>query len=63
MKKTASDSKNRQRQIRTDDALEMRIGRYREKLEKSTGLEVSFSQVVRTLIEKGLTLVEKGGAG
>lgn len=44
----------RQQQIRMDDALKDRILTYQQKVEKDTGLEVSFSSAVRSLIEKGL---------
>jgi hypothetical protein len=53
MKKTMNGSKS-QNQIRMDDALRQRIRKYQQKLEKATGLEVSFSSTVRLLIEKGL---------
>ena len=44
----------RQQQIRMDDALKDRIRKYQQKVERDTGLEVSFSSAVRSLIEKGL---------
>jgi predicted DNA-binding protein len=43
--------------IRMDDKLKTRINKYREQVQKSTGLEVGFSSVMRALIEKGLEAV------
>lgn len=44
----------RQQQIRMDDDLKARIRDYQQKVQKETGLEVNFSTIVRTLIEKAL---------
>jgi transposase len=44
----------RQQQIRMDDALKARIRGYQQQVHRDTGLEVSFSSAVRSLIEKGL---------
>lgn len=44
----------RQQQIRMDDHLKSRIRKYQEKVQVETGLEVNFSTIVRTLIEKTL---------
>jgi hypothetical protein len=53
-KNSSSSSKKQQNQIRMDDELKDRIRKYQQKVMKSTGLEVSFSSAVRSLIEKGL---------
>ena len=57
-KKTSSSDKSssgkRQHQIRMDDGLKDRIRKYQQRVERDTGLEVSFSSAVRSLIEKGL---------
>ena len=37
-----------------DEALKSRIRKYQEDMKKETGLEVTFSSAVRSLIEKGL---------
>lgn len=57
MKKTNGSNKS-QNQIRMDDALKARIGKYREKLKEKSDLEVSFSSAARSLIEKGLEAVK-----
>jgi len=44
----------KQNQIRMSDVLKARINKYRLKLEKDTGLTVSFSSAVRSLTEKML---------
>jgi transposase len=57
MKKNGTQSKKsskHQQQIRMDDDLKSRIRKYQERVEKSTGLEIGFSSVVRVLIEAGL---------
>ena len=57
MKKKPSDDRpngKRQHQIRMDDGLKVRIRKYQQRVECVTGLEVSFSSAVRSLIEKGL---------
>ena len=43
------------RMLRMPKDLEDRIQKYRERFRKKTGVEISWSVAVRTLIEKGLT--------
>ena len=47
-----------QQQVRMDDDLKARIRKYQQQVGKDTGLEVSFSSAVRSLIEKGLEAVQ-----
>ena len=53
-----SHSNKSQNAIRMDDELKDRIHQYQQQLEKSAGLEVSFSSAARSLIEKGLEKVK-----
>lgn len=46
--------RRRQQQIRMEDDLKSRIHKYQEEESKRVGYEVTFSAVVRKLIEKGL---------
>jgi hypothetical protein len=54
MKKTTTNGNKSQNQIRMDDELKARIKKCQEKLEKDTGLEVSFSSTTRMLIVEAL---------
>jgi hypothetical protein len=56
-KKTAQHVKQ-QHQIRMDDALKKRIMKYQERVQRDTGIAVSFSSVVRLLLDKGLEGVQ-----
>jgi len=58
-KKTTNGSNKSQNQIRMDDELKARVGKYQQYLLKTTSLEVSFSAAVRALLEDGLTRFEK----
>lgn len=46
--------RRRQQQIRMEDDLKARIHKYQEEESERVGYEVTFSAVVRKLIEKGL---------
>jgi hypothetical protein len=58
-KKTSNGSNKSQNQIRMDDELKERIGKYQQYLLKTTSLEVSFSASVRSLLDDALTRFEK----
>jgi hypothetical protein len=49
-----SQPRKRQHQIRMDDAFKARIHEYQKSESERVGYEVTFSAVVRKLIEKGL---------
>lgn len=53
-KPTNGGAAKHQQGVRMDEELEARIRKYQELVQKKTGLEVSFSSAVRSLIERGL---------
>jgi hypothetical protein len=53
-KSPPSGAGKRQHQIRMDDVFRGRIRKYQEKLVKATGMDVTLSDAMRSLIEKSL---------
>lgn len=54
MTRSNGTPRKKQQQIRMDEKLKARIRVHQEKLRKQTGVAISFSAAVRSLIEKGL---------
>ena len=58
MRKKTDGSNKSQNQVRMDEDLKARIRKYQQQIEKTTGLEISFSSAIRSLTEKGLEAVK-----
>ena len=54
MKRTNGSERTKQNQIRMTDDLKERIHEYQKKVFKETGIELNFSETVRSLVEKSL---------
>lgn len=57
MTKNKPEKRWYQQQIRMDLAQHERVLKYQKQILKETGVDVSFSQAVRSLLDKGLDVV------